>query len=102
MVRSVLAEAVRNARKHGSPESICVELRQAADLLRLRVTNDGVNGTERTAPGVGLQLAMTEAAQVGGILKYGPDGRGRWTVRLVLPTRERDEYRYGRDPAGGR
>jgi signal transduction histidine kinase len=103
VVRAVLAEALCNARKHGSPASIRVELRQLDEMLQLKVTNDCVHDMRCSkAPGVGLQLATTEAAQVGGLFEYGPDGRGSWAVRLVLPMEERDDYRIDCVTVGGR
>jgi signal transduction histidine kinase len=100
---SVLAEAVRNARKHASPESIKLSVTEDDGLLVLAVTNDGVAGIGRARPtkGVGLKLAETEAAQGGGLLQYGMDGAARWTIRLVLPTRERDEFDVGCSDARG-
>ena len=79
---SVLAEGMRNARKHAHPDHVRVRARGEAGTLETSVINDGVRGghRERTSrPGVGLQLAATEAALGGGALEYGaegPDGLG--------------------------
>jgi len=91
IARSVLAEAVRNARKHADAACIEVQLRiDDTGLLELAVVNDGAGVETRTdgSGGIGLQLATTEAAQGGGILEHGPAGSGRWKVRLMLPSEE--------------
>ncbi|MCW2992087.1 MAG: putative signal transduction histidine kinase [Solirubrobacterales bacterium] len=95
IARSVLTEAMRNARKHASPTRVHVSVEEADGLLKLSVVNDGVHGRGRgrtSRSGVGLQLAATEAAQGGGVLEHGPEGPGRWGVRLALPLEERDEH----------
>jgi signal transduction histidine kinase len=95
IARSVLGEAVRNARKHAAPSRIQVIVREADGLLKLSVFNDGVRDERRrftSRSGVGLQLAVTEAAHGGGVLEHGPDGPGRWAIRLALPLEERDEH----------
>jgi len=83
LAQSVLAEAVRNARKHARPTAVRVAMRAEDAVWELEVANDGVNGgTART--GMGLRLAALEALQAGGILEFG--GRdGTWRVRLAVP-----------------
>jgi signal transduction histidine kinase len=109
IARSVLAEALRNARKHSEAEHVRVTVAEEHGLLKLSVVNDGVRGPGRgrtPRSGVGLQLAATEAAQGGGVLEHGPEGPGRWCVRLALPLEERDEHVVvcrggsGRGPGG--
>ncbi|MFL5843483.1 MAG: sensor histidine kinase [Solirubrobacteraceae bacterium] len=95
IARSVLIEAVCNARKHAPGAEIDVCVRESDGLLKLTVVNDGLPGCPRERPsrsGVGLQLAATETAQGGGVLEHGPIGSGRWAVRLALPLEERDEH----------
>jgi signal transduction histidine kinase len=86
LVQSVLAEAVRNVRKHARARSLVVRVRRADGLLVLEVENDGV-GRRRHAgpPGVGLQIAALEAVQAGGVLEFGEREPGRWQVRLAVP-----------------
>jgi signal transduction histidine kinase len=83
LAQSVLAEAVRNARKHATPTRVEVRLAREEDVWELEVCNDGVDGrTGRT--GMGLRLAALEALQAGGIVEFG--GRdGTWRVRLAVP-----------------
>lgn len=87
VARSVLVEAVRNARKHAAPTRLEVTLQEQEDAVVLEVANDGVPG--RRPPGgvsgMGLRLAAFEALQVGGVVEFGSRDGGRWVVRLVVP-----------------
>ncbi len=101
---SVLAEGMRNARKHAHPDHVRVRARGEAGTLELSVINDGVRGghRERTSrPGVGLQLAATEAALGGGALEYGAEGPDEWALRLTLPQEERYESECCNRAVGG-
>ena len=82
---SVLAEAVRNAHKHASPEAIDVRVEDVEGAWVMEVVNDGVAGRPAHAPGMGLRLAGLEALHVGGLLEFGPAGERRWRVRLTVP-----------------
>jgi signal transduction histidine kinase len=87
VARSVLVEAVRNARKHAEPRRLEVTLQEHDDAVVLEVANDGVP-TKRPPGGVsgmGLRLAAFEALQVGGVVEFGSRDGGRWVVRLVVP-----------------
>jgi signal transduction histidine kinase len=90
LAQSVLAEALRNARKHARAGELRVEVREEEGALVLEVVNDGVRRPARGA-GMGLRLAGLEALQHGGVLEHGPAGTGRWRVRLAVP--------MGEDPA---
>lgn len=91
VARSVLVEAVRNARKHAQPTWIEVRLTEHEDAIVLEVANDGVPVERRRTPrvtavsGMGLRLAAFEALQVGGVVEFGGREGGRWVVRLVVP-----------------
>jgi signal transduction histidine kinase len=86
LVQSVLAEAVRNARKHARVNSLVVRVRRADGLLALDVENDGVGKARRhRLPGAGLRIAALEAMQAGGVLEFGEHDPGTWQVRLVVP-----------------
>ena len=86
LVQSVLAEAVRNVRKHARARSVVVRVRRVDGLLVLEVENDGVGPRRQTGPpGMGLQLAALEAVQAGGVLEFGEREPGRWQVRLAVP-----------------
>jgi signal transduction histidine kinase len=92
LAQSVLAEALRNARKHARPTAVRVRVARADGTFELEVRNDGaVAGSRGT--GLGLRLAATEALQLGGFVEFGPDPGGRWHVRLVVPVREEERPR---------
>ncbi|MHB8531869.1 MAG: GAF domain-containing sensor histidine kinase [Solirubrobacteraceae bacterium] len=87
LAQSVLAEAVRNVRKHAQPTNVLVQTHTTGGTFVLEIANDGVAGagtTQRRA-GVGLRLAAMEALQAGGVLEFGRRDQGRWRVRLVVP-----------------
>lgn len=87
LAQGVLAEAVRNARKHASPSRIDVRTSLTDDALVLEVLNDGVAPGARarvSTGGVGLRLAAFDALQQGGVLEFGPRGEDAWQVRLVV------------------
>jgi signal transduction histidine kinase len=93
LMQSVLAEAVRNVRKHANASALRVRVRHDDGLWVLEVENDGVG--ERRAvgpPGMGLRLAALAALQVGGMVDFGEQVRGErgrvWQVRLTVPELE--------------
>jgi signal transduction histidine kinase len=85
LAQSVLAEAVRNVRKHADPTEVQVRAEQLDGAFVLEVINDGVTVGRVHAPGMGLRLAAFEALQHGGIVEFGPLEAGSWRVRLVVP-----------------
>ncbi len=87
LAQSVLAEALRNARKHARPQEVRISVRDDGGALVLEVSNDGVRRPGRGA-GMGLRLASLEALQHGGVLEHGPAGEARWRVRLAVPMGE--------------
>lgn len=84
LAQSVLAEAVRNAHKHATPNQVSVRVGRIDGALVLEVTNDGVAGARHRA-GMGLRLAALEALQSGGVVEFGQREPGTWQVRLVVP-----------------
>ena len=83
LAQSVLAEAVRNARKHANPSRVRVTISREDEVWMLEVCNDGADRrTGRT--GMGLRLAALEALQAGGIVEFGGQD-GTWRVRLAVP-----------------
>jgi signal transduction histidine kinase len=85
LAQSVLAEAVRNVRKHAEPTVVEVQTGRVDGAFVLEVINDGVAPGRAHQPGMGLRLAAFEALQNGGIVEFGPLGEGSWHVRLVVP-----------------
>jgi signal transduction histidine kinase len=90
LAQHVLAEAVRNARKHARPTGIDVAVARDGGALVLQVANDGVSGppTPPRRSGMGLRLAALEALHHGALVEFGPEERGGWRVRLMMPLDE--------------
>ncbi|HEY2636653.1 MAG TPA: GAF domain-containing protein, partial [Solirubrobacteraceae bacterium] len=88
LAQSVLAEAVRNARKHADPRRVVVRARTSETTFVLEIENDGVAAERGARSGVGLRLAALEALSFDGLLEFGPAGPGRWLVRLAVPIGE--------------
>ncbi|CAB4920658.1 unannotated protein [freshwater metagenome] len=84
LVQSVLVEAIRNVQKHAEPTVVDVTVARSDGMLVLEIANDGAVGRSGSS-GMGLRLAAVEALQYGGLLEFGPDGEGRWKVRLAVP-----------------
>ena len=91
-------EALVNARRHAPGARVDLGLHATADALVVVIENDLPAPREATsAPGYGLVGMRERAALVGGALEAGPDGAGRWRVRLDLPVeREVDADGDGR------
>ncbi|MDE3130040.1 MAG: hypothetical protein KGL16_02715 [Acidobacteriota bacterium] len=85
VAQSVLAEAVRNVRKHAEPTRVDVRTANVDGAFVLEVINDGARAGRAQQPGMGLRLAAFEALQCGGVVEFGPLGEGSWQVRLVVP-----------------
>lgn len=85
--RAALAEAVRNARKHGGDR-----IRIAVDVAPEKVTLDVVNATRPAppghVPGIGLRLTVAEAGHNGVYVHHGPEHSRRWRMQLVAPITE--------------
>lgn len=84
LAQAVLAEAVRNLRKHAEPTRVEVEAAAVDGAFALEVRNDGVAPGSVSSGGMGLRLAAFEALEHGGVLEFGPHGEGWWRVRLVV------------------
>jgi signal transduction histidine kinase len=85
LAQSILAEAIRNVRKHANPTGVEVRTALLDGAFVLEVINDGVQAQQPQTPGMGLRLAAFEALQSGGIVEFGPLDDDRWQVRLVVP-----------------
>jgi signal transduction histidine kinase len=86
LVQSVLAEAVRNVRKHAQVRALTVRVRRSDGLLVLEIENHGLGSQRRSGPpGVGLRIAALAAMQAGGLLEFGERSPGVWQVRLAVP-----------------
>lgn len=87
LAQTVVAEAVRNARKHARPRAITVTVEPEQDgaAVAIDVANDGVGPGAPAGAGVGLRLAAFEALEFGATVDFGRLPPDRWHVRLVLP-----------------
>lgn len=84
VAQSVLAEAIRNVRKHADGARVVVRVQRRENTLVLEVENDAVERTARPPAGVGLRLAALEALNLGGVVEFGRQAAGTWLVRLVV------------------
>lgn len=90
----VVAEAVSNAIEHGLPHrggTIAVVLDHHAGELCLRVSDDGDGVSPDFAvehsKSLGLRIANTLAAQIGGRFTLAPGAHGGAVAQLILPPR---------------
>jgi signal transduction histidine kinase len=81
---ALVAEALRNARKHAQPSEVHIERTSDAETVTVTVRNDGVRAG-RTGCGIGLRLLEAEAAMAGGLVDSGPEDGGWWRLSLILP-----------------
>jgi len=88
LVCAVVREALRNAVRHGTPSEVLVGITASGGALGVSVVNDGASQRSAAAGlGLGLRLAAAAAAEHDGSLTWGPEGEGRWQVRLTVPLR---------------
>ncbi len=86
-VYRIAQEALTNAVRHAHHAThIAIDVCRVGEVVRLRVTDDGVTPAGSAAPsGFGL-TGMAERAQLlGGSLSAGPAPDGGWVVEAVLP-----------------
>jgi signal transduction histidine kinase len=88
-VYRIVQEGITNALKHAQAKRIDVELRREDDLVRLRVSDDGIGfDPDATVRGFGLIGMRERVALAGGTLEIHT-GRGAGTTLLVtLPASE--------------
>jgi signal transduction histidine kinase len=85
LAQTLVAEAVRNARKHAHPTRIDVRVEHHDGTITITVVNDGVGPEAQAGAGVGLRLAAFEALEFGAAVDFGRTPPDRWHVQLVLP-----------------
>ena len=85
-VYRICQEAVTNAIRHSlNATTVTVQVTGDADVVRLRVHDDGDAARPANGVGYGL-LGMAERAKLlGGTFHAGPDPAGGWTVEATLP-----------------
>ncbi|NYE01143.1 signal transduction histidine kinase [Kineosphaera limosa] len=80
-------ESLTNATRHAQGATrVQIDVDRVGDVVRLRVTDDGLalpkQGTE---PGYGLRGMAERAELLGGTLTAGPEPGGGWAVAATLP-----------------
>ena len=84
----VVQEALTNSRRHAPGAAVDVELRYAADVLQLRIRDNGPGPpAARPAGGHGLLGMRERAAAVGGELCTGTAAGGGFLVEAWLPAK---------------
>jgi signal transduction histidine kinase len=84
----IVQEALTNARRHAPGAAVDVELHYSAEVLRLRIRDNGP-GLPSAPPvgGHGLLGMRERAAAVGGRLSTGPAAVGGFVVEAALPAK---------------
>jgi signal transduction histidine kinase len=86
----IVQEALTNARRHAPGAAVDVELRYAADALRLRIRDNGPGQAVRNHSGHGLLGMRERAAAVGGSLRTSDARGGGFCVEAELPAKAPD------------
>ncbi|WP_345375697.1 sensor histidine kinase [Promicromonospora umidemergens] len=82
----IAQESVTNARRHAPGRTrVEVALTVGAEVLRLRVWDDGGPPSSPFAPGNGIAGMQVRARELGGDVTAGPEPAGGWAVAAVLP-----------------
>ena len=82
----ICQEAVTNAVRHAvDATAVSVEVCGDADVVRLRVHDDGRVVRPVSTGGFGLLGMAERATLLGGSCVAGPDPAGGWTVSATLP-----------------
>lgn len=85
-VYRICQEAVTNAIRHAlNASAVTVQVTGEADVVRLRVHDDGEAARPASAGGYGLVGMAERAKLLGGACQAGPDPAGGWTVEATLP-----------------
>jgi signal transduction histidine kinase len=85
-VYRICQESVTNAIRHSvNATAVTVEVAGDADVVRLRVHDDGEATRPATTVGYGLLGMAERATLLGGACHAGPDPAGGWTVEATLP-----------------
>ncbi|MBL0749879.1 sensor histidine kinase [Nocardioides baculatus] len=85
-VYRICQEAVTNAIRHSlDATAVTVQVTGEADVVRLRVHDDGQAARPATTGGYGLMGMAERAKLLSGTLSAGPDPAGGWTVSAALP-----------------
>ena len=90
----IVQEALTNARRHAPGAAVDVELRYTAEILLVRIRDNGPGPDDRSGRagaerpgGHGLPGMRERAAAVGGRLRTGPAAGGGFLVEATLPAK---------------
>ncbi|MGW7453083.1 sensor histidine kinase [Streptomyces sp. NPDC054787] len=85
-VYRVVQESLTNIARHADAATVSVRIDYRADVLAIRIDDDG-KATPDTAPepGIGLLGMRERVTALGGHLRAAPRGEGGFTVRAELP-----------------
>lgn len=99
VARLVVAEAVTNALRHGSPTSVLVWARVDGPTLAVRVVDDGVGRPADAVAGVGTTSMRERVASMGGHLEIlgSPSGTAV-EVELPVPVGQDRQERRNEEP----
>jgi signal transduction histidine kinase len=86
----IIQEALTNARRHAAGAAVTVDVCYAADMLCIRVEDDGPGPAHDGQGGQGITGMRERAAMVGGTLRTGRGSTGGFFVEAELPLRIRD------------
>ncbi|MET9150676.1 sensor histidine kinase [Streptomyces griseoflavus] len=81
----VVREAATNVLRHGDARWCAMELRVPEGRVVLTVENDGVPESGVPGRGSGLVGLRERLAEIGGTLRAGPAGKGRFLVTAEVP-----------------
>ncbi|WP_238014344.1 histidine kinase [Dactylosporangium sp. AC04546] len=81
----IAGEALTNALRHSGARRVTVRLTAHADLVLLRLLDDGIGPPATVRSGVGLTSMRRRAASIGGRCRVGPRRGGGTEVRVELP-----------------
>ncbi|MCX4748878.1 histidine kinase [Kitasatospora sp. NBC_01287] len=98
VLATVLREGITNVLGHSKAEHCAITIDQDADVVLLRIVNDGVQPPAQEPPsrrGTGIGSLSSRVAQLGGRLTaaIGPDGRFHLEARVPLPARNQHAAR---------
>ena len=81
----IAREAIANAARHGCAKHVVVALRQTADGIALRVTDDGSGFPPDADEGFGISSMRERASALGGRLTIGPARKRGTEFEVSLP-----------------
>ncbi len=80
----ILQEALTNVRRHAAAHRVRVSLAATAELLELRVEDDG-KGLAGSVPGLGRRGMEERARMLGGRVSFGAGSGGGTLVTVIVP-----------------